>query len=55
VGVAPRPGALELVASVRAAGLPVALASNSARSFVERVLSVNAPGHIGDEEQSPNG
>ena len=38
-GVPPRPGALELVASVRAAGLPVALASNSARSFVERVLA----------------
>ena len=24
-------------------------------AFVERVLSVNAPGHIGDEEQAPNG
>lgn len=39
-GVPPRPGALELVAAVRAAGLPVGVASNSARPFVERVLSV---------------
>jgi HAD superfamily hydrolase (TIGR01509 family) len=39
-GVPPRPGALELLDSVRAAGLPVGLASNSAREFVERVLSV---------------
>jgi HAD superfamily hydrolase (TIGR01509 family) len=39
-GVPPRPGALELIEAVRAAGLPVGLASNSARAFVERVLSV---------------
>ena len=39
-GVPPRPGALELLEAVRAAGLPVGLASNSARAFVERVLSV---------------
>jgi HAD superfamily hydrolase (TIGR01509 family) len=39
-GVPPRPGALELLEAVRAAGLPVAVASNSAREFVERVLSV---------------
>jgi HAD superfamily hydrolase (TIGR01509 family) len=38
-GVPPRPGALELLESVRAAGLPVGVASNSAREFVERVLS----------------
>jgi HAD superfamily hydrolase (TIGR01509 family) len=38
-GVPPRPGALELLAAVRAAGLPVGVASNSQRSFVERVLS----------------
>jgi HAD superfamily hydrolase (TIGR01509 family) len=38
-GVPPRPGALELVEAVRAAGLPVGVASNSAREFVERVLS----------------
>jgi HAD superfamily hydrolase (TIGR01509 family) len=39
-GVPPRPGALELLDAVRAAGLPVGVASNSARAFVERVLSV---------------
>jgi HAD superfamily hydrolase (TIGR01509 family) len=39
-GVPPRPGALELVDAVRAAGLPVGVASNSAREFVEHVLSV---------------
>jgi HAD superfamily hydrolase (TIGR01509 family) len=39
-GVPPRPGALELLEAVRAAGLPVGVASNSAREFVERVLSV---------------
>ena len=39
-GVPPRPGALELVDAVRAAGVPVGLASNSSREFVERVLSV---------------
>jgi HAD superfamily hydrolase (TIGR01509 family) len=39
-GVSPRPGALELLATVRDAGLPVGLASNSTRDFVERVLSV---------------
>jgi HAD superfamily hydrolase (TIGR01509 family) len=39
-GVSPRPGALELLEAVRAAGLPVGVASNSARAFVERVLSV---------------
>ena len=38
-GVPPRPGALELLEAVRAAGKPVGLASNSARAFVERVLS----------------
>jgi HAD superfamily hydrolase (TIGR01509 family) len=39
-GVPPRPGALELLEAVRAAGLPVGVASNSAREFVEHVLSV---------------
>ena len=39
-GVPPRPGALELLDAVRAAGLPVGVASNSAREFVVRVLSV---------------
>lgn len=39
-GVPPRPGALELLAALREAGLAVGLASNSSREFVERVLSV---------------
>jgi HAD superfamily hydrolase (TIGR01509 family) len=39
-GVPPRPGALELLAAVRTAGLPVGLASNSPRDFVERALAV---------------
>jgi HAD superfamily hydrolase (TIGR01509 family) len=38
-GAPPRPGALELLEAVRAAGKPVGVASNSAREFVERVLS----------------
>jgi HAD superfamily hydrolase (TIGR01509 family) len=33
-----RPGALDLLAAIREAGVPVALASNSARAFVERTL-----------------
>jgi HAD superfamily hydrolase (TIGR01509 family) len=47
-GVAPRPGALELLAAVRAAGIPVGLASNSARAFVDRALAVAqlADGHF---------
>jgi HAD superfamily hydrolase (TIGR01509 family) len=40
-GVSPRPGALDLLAAVRAAGLSVGLASNSSREFVERALSVS--------------
>jgi HAD superfamily hydrolase (TIGR01509 family) len=39
-GVPARPGALDLLAAVRAAGLPVGLASNSSREFVERVLEM---------------
>jgi HAD superfamily hydrolase (TIGR01509 family) len=38
-GVPPRPGAVEVVEALRAAGLPVGVASNSSRAFVERVLS----------------
>jgi HAD superfamily hydrolase (TIGR01509 family) len=38
-GVAPRPGALELIARLGAAGVPLALASNSEPQFVERVLA----------------
>jgi HAD superfamily hydrolase (TIGR01509 family) len=33
-----RPGALDLLAAIREAAVPVALASNSARAFVERTL-----------------
>jgi HAD superfamily hydrolase (TIGR01509 family) len=37
-GVPPRPGALELIDTLRAAGVPLAVASNSRREFVEHVL-----------------
>jgi HAD superfamily hydrolase (TIGR01509 family) len=36
--VEPRPGAVDLVTALRAAGLPVAVASNSSRDFLDRVL-----------------
>jgi HAD superfamily hydrolase (TIGR01509 family) len=37
-GVAPRPGALDLVERLGGAGVPIAVASNSRREFVERTL-----------------
>ncbi len=37
-GVAPRPGALDLLERLRDAGVPIAVASNSQRAFVERTL-----------------
>jgi HAD superfamily hydrolase (TIGR01509 family) len=37
-GITPRPGALELIDALRAAGVPLAVASNSRREFVDRVL-----------------
>ncbi len=37
-GVPPRPGALDLLAALKARGVPIGLASNSQRPFVERVL-----------------
>jgi HAD superfamily hydrolase (TIGR01509 family) len=37
-GVAPRPGAVELVDDLVAAGIPVGLASNSLRPFIELVV-----------------
>jgi HAD superfamily hydrolase (TIGR01509 family) len=37
-GTPPRPGAVELLTALIEAGRPVALASNSSRSFVERTL-----------------
>ncbi len=45
-GVAPRPGAVELVAKLEQAGVPLGLASNSLRPFVLRVLI--GAGLIGD-------
>ena len=47
-GVPPRPGALELLRAVRAARVPIGLASNSSREFVERALAVSelADGHF---------
>jgi HAD superfamily hydrolase (TIGR01509 family) len=36
--VAPRPGAVELVDALNDAGIPIAVASNSPRAFVDRVL-----------------
>ncbi len=38
-GVAPRPGAVELLARLSDAGIPLAVASNSEREFLERTLS----------------
>lgn len=38
-GVAPRPGAITLIAQLRDAGMPLAVASNSEREFLERTLS----------------
>ena len=37
--VGPRPGAFELLALLQGAGIPLGLASNSTRPFVERVLA----------------
>lgn len=37
-GIAPRPGALELLTRLAGAGVPVAVASNSQREFVQRTL-----------------
>lgn len=45
-GVAPRPGAVELVGKLEQAGVPLGLASNSLRPFVLRVLT--GAGLIGD-------
>lgn len=46
-GVDPRPGARELLAALGAAGVPLGLASNSQRPFVERVLG--GAGLLGDD------
>jgi HAD superfamily hydrolase (TIGR01509 family) len=42
-GVAPRPGALDLVERLRDARVPIAVASNSQREFVERTLASAGP------------
>jgi HAD superfamily hydrolase (TIGR01509 family) len=39
-GAPPKPGALALVAALRERGVPVGLASNSARVFVDRALGI---------------
>jgi HAD superfamily hydrolase (TIGR01509 family) len=39
-GAPPMPGAVELVDALRGAGVPIALASNSTRGFVERTLGL---------------
>lgn len=38
-GVAPRPGALQLLARLTDAGIPLAVASNSEREFLQRTLA----------------
>lgn len=38
-GISPRPGALELLARLTATGIPLAVASNSERAFLERTLA----------------
>ena len=40
-GVPARPGARELLEALAARGTPIAIASNSTRAFVERVLDVS--------------
>jgi HAD superfamily hydrolase (TIGR01509 family) len=57
--VEPRPGAVELVTALRAAGLPVAVASNSSRDFLDRVLRTAGVADLfavtvaGDEVEHP--
>ena len=57
--VAPRPGAVALVDALRAAGIPIAVASNSPRDFLDRVLRTAGVGErfevtvAGDEVAHP--
>jgi HAD superfamily hydrolase (TIGR01509 family) len=57
--VEPRPGARELVAALREAGIPIAVASNSPRDFLDRVLATSgmagrfAVTVAGDEVEHP--
>jgi HAD superfamily hydrolase (TIGR01509 family) len=50
--IEPRPGALELVDALRDAGIPIAVASNSQRAFLDLVLSF-AITVAGDEVPKP--
>ncbi|HEU4974394.1 MAG TPA: HAD family phosphatase [Baekduia sp.] len=58
-GIEPRPGAIELVDGLLAAGIPIAVASNSARDFLDRVLHTAGVADrfavtvAGDEVQHP--
>lgn len=58
-GVAPRPGAAQLLADLAAAGVPLALASNSLRPFVDLVLGSSGLAHrfavvvSGDDVEHP--
>ena len=59
-GVAPRPGAVDLLIALERSGVPVGLASNSPRAFVERSLAAAGlrNGHFGvivaaDEVERP--
>ena len=57
--IEPRPGAVGLVTALRAAGLPVAVASNSSRDFLDRVLRTGGVADLfavtvaGDEVDHP--
>ena len=57
--IAPRPGALDLIAALRAAGIPVAVASNSPRDFLDRVMATAGVAGLfavtvaGDEVEHP--
>jgi HAD superfamily hydrolase (TIGR01509 family) len=57
--VEPRPGAVDLVHALRAAGIPVAVASNSPRDFLDRVLRTGGVAELfevtvaGDEVPHP--
>jgi HAD superfamily hydrolase (TIGR01509 family) len=57
--VEPRPGAVDLVLALRAAGIPVAVASNSPRDFLDRVLHTGGVAELfavtvaGDEVPNP--
>jgi HAD superfamily hydrolase (TIGR01509 family) len=57
--ISPRPGAVDLVGALRDAGIPVAVASNSPRDFLDRVLRTGGVADLfevtvaGDEVEHP--